>query len=286
MTSALQPGAQPDLLVVLDFEATCDEGHTPSPQEIIEFPSVLVRLPAHAPVDEFESFVRPQHHPRLSAFCRDLTGIGQREVDQAAPFAEVLDRYLAWLRSHGLAVTAQHPPGPSWAIATCGDWDLATMFPNQCRDAVPPQPLIPRPFRRWVNVKALFARWRGTEKAPGMPGMLDALDLPLLGRHHRGIDDCRNIARIVAALAGRGVPIVPTTELPVSRHPPLAVQVRLGAQAAAVGVTQRSLAALLERSAAQFNRPVRCLRHGERALRSDEDLLDVPSGATLDAEGG
>ena len=33
-----------------------------------------------------------------------------------------------------------------------------------------------------------------------MAGMLKALRLPLVGRHHSGIDDCRNIAAIVHAL--------------------------------------------------------------------------------------
>ncbi len=31
-----------DYYVILDFEATCDQGKTPKPQEIIEFPSALV----------------------------------------------------------------------------------------------------------------------------------------------------------------------------------------------------------------------------------------------------
>ena len=36
----------PDHLLVLDFEATCDETKTPQPQEIIEFPVVLLNTPA------------------------------------------------------------------------------------------------------------------------------------------------------------------------------------------------------------------------------------------------
>ena len=40
-----------DHLIVLDFEATCDDVNPPSPQEIIEFPSVLVDAEAHQIVD-------------------------------------------------------------------------------------------------------------------------------------------------------------------------------------------------------------------------------------------
>lgn len=277
-------GMPPELLVILDLEATCDEKGPLAPQEIIEMPSVLLRLSSLESIDEFESFVRPQHHPRLPPFCRELTGIAQADVDRAEPFPAVLARHLAWLRSHGIAVSPDDSPGPPFALATCGDWDLGTMFPNQCRDALPPLPLIPRPFRRWVNVKHLFAAWRGSGKAPGMAGMLRALGLPLIGRHHRGIDDSRNIARIVVALVEQGVPIAVTAELPASRHPPLSVAVRLGPETAAVTIGQRSVAAVLKRAASQFRRPVLRLFLDERPLDTDQDLLDVPSGATLTAE--
>ena len=39
--------------IVLDFEATCDDRNPPDPQEIIEFPSVLVSLHERQGVDEF-----------------------------------------------------------------------------------------------------------------------------------------------------------------------------------------------------------------------------------------
>jgi inhibitor of KinA sporulation pathway (predicted exonuclease) len=278
------PTAPPELLVVLDLEATCDEKGPLAPQEIIELPSVLLRLSSLEPIDEFSSFVRPQHHPRLSGFCRDLTGIAQADVDRADPFPAVLARYLAWLRSHGLAVSPGDSPGPPFALATCGDWDLQTMFPSQCRDAVPPAPLIPRPFRRWVNVKHVFAAWRGAGKAPGMAGMLRALGLPLVGRHHRGIDDSRNIARLVVALVEQGVPIAITTELPASRHPPLSVAVRLGGETGTVTIGQRSIAAILKRAESRFRRPVTRVFLDDRPLDTDQDLLDVPTGATLTAE--
>lgn len=46
----------------------------------------------------------------------------------------------------------------------------------------------------------------------GMKGMLEHLSLELKGRHHSGIDDCRNIAQVVDALikAGHGALMKPT----------------------------------------------------------------------------
>ena len=37
-----------------------------------------------------------------------------------------------------------------------------------------------------------------------MAGMLEELKIPLVGHHHSGIDDCRNIAKICHALTLRG----------------------------------------------------------------------------------
>jgi len=37
-------------------------------------------------------------------------------------------------------------------------------------------------------------------KAAGMAGMLRNLKIPLEGKHHSGIDDCKNICKLVQAL--------------------------------------------------------------------------------------
>jgi ERI1 exoribonuclease 3 len=42
------------------------------------------------------------------------------------------------------------------------------------------------------------------KKAPGMAGMLPALNLKLEGKHHSGIDDSKNIAKIALELLKRG----------------------------------------------------------------------------------
>ncbi len=183
--------------IILDFEATCDDTDPPHPQEIIEFPSVLLELSSLTVVDSFEAFVRPHYHPTLTAFCKALTGIDQRDVDAADRFPTVFASHQAWLAHHGL-----HDGNA--LMVTCGDWDLKTMLPTQCAATIPPLKTVPAIYRRWQNVKRPFGQSMGTAKAPGMVGMLQALDLPLQGRHHRGIDDCRNITELYKALLRRG----------------------------------------------------------------------------------
>jgi len=72
--SAVQPYRY---LIVLDFEATCDDVEQLQDQEIIEFPSVLVDTSTGTVVDEFQTYVRPIKNPKLRPFCTKLTGITQ-----------------------------------------------------------------------------------------------------------------------------------------------------------------------------------------------------------------
>jgi ERI1 exoribonuclease 2 len=66
--------------VVIDFEATCDKVNNPFPQEIIEFPSVLVNSATGQLEASFQTYVRPTYHQFLTDFCKELTGIQQIQV--------------------------------------------------------------------------------------------------------------------------------------------------------------------------------------------------------------
>ena len=265
--------ALPSFAVVIDFEATCDDLQPPKPQEIIEFPSVLVSLDRRAIVDEFQSFVRPQHHPSLTRFCTEFTGIRQANVDSAPDFRSVFTAHQKWLENQGL-------DEKNALIVTCGDWDFGTMFPAQCRAADPRVQWIPPFYRRWHNIKRLFTA-RSGGKAPGMTGMLKALGLELKGRHHRGIDDCRNIARLLLALLGDDVEIAVTGSLPLPKHPPLALVLRLGDQRREVILNRRSLETLRRLAQREFRQRVQEIQGPDsRGFSTDEQLADLQPGTT------
>ena len=56
----------PDFYLVLDFEATCDDKNPPRPQEIIEFPVVMVNARTMTTDSVFHTYVRPTVHPQLT----------------------------------------------------------------------------------------------------------------------------------------------------------------------------------------------------------------------------
>lgn len=263
-----------ETIVVLDFEATCQRGAPPAPQEVIEFPSVLVSLREQAVVDSFSSFVRPVHHPQLSEFCRQLTSIGQKDVDAAPAFPEVLARHQAWLAGHGLTEE-------NFAFVTCGDWDLVAMMPRQCAAAGISVVTLPRMYRRWINIKRVFTDTIRKSRSYGMTSMLNTLKLPLMGTHHRGIDDCQNIARIALALAARGGVFAVNNRLPAAFYPELPAVLIWGDRTARVTLEKRLLRTVLSRASELFGVPMVGASADGSPITNDQQLTELPDDVHL-----
>ena len=202
MASSCSSKSKLDYYLVLDFEATCDDHHPPSPQEIIEFPVLKVNAASMQTESVFHTYVLPMAHPNLTPFCTSLTGITQDMLEGQPTLPDILRNFHSWLETNGLL-----HPSVSFAFVTCGDWDLKTMLPSQCKHFNIP---IPNYFRRWINIKVVFKNLTGC-KAKGMLAMLNHFKLSLDGRHHSGIDDSKNIAKILGKLAEIDPNILPTT---------------------------------------------------------------------------
>ncbi|XP_077980858.1 ERI1 exoribonuclease 3-like isoform X2 [Glandiceps talaboti] len=183
-----------DYFLVLDFEATCDDATKIRPQEIIEFPVLKINSKTFEIDSEFHTYVRPTANPRLTPFCTELTGITQDMVDGKPTLEETMKMFDKWMLTQGF-LDGQH----SFIFVTCGDWDLKTMLPGQYRHL---RLTVPKYFKTWINIKRPFSSVCGTSKV-GMMGMLRGLKLVHHGRHHSGIDDCKNIANILKELANR-----------------------------------------------------------------------------------
>lgn len=262
-------------LIILDFEATCDDENAPRPQEVIEFPSVLLSLETLEIVDEFQAFVRPIHNPQLTDFCKNFTSIQQRDVDQADLFTDVLKAHLEWLKSHELDETNS-------IIVTCGDWDLGNMFPSQCPVAIPPVENLHPLYTSWMNIKRLFCKVLNCKKAPGMAGMLRKLNLKLIGLHHRGIDDCRNIAAIAKLLIERGAEVSSTASLPLSKYPPISLTFYLGDRKEKAVLKIRNLSSLYGLAGKVFKCKVSGFKLANgKILEVDQDLRALNSGEEL-----
>jgi inhibitor of KinA sporulation pathway (predicted exonuclease) len=173
------------MYLIIDLEATCwrrNEVHR-GENEVIEIGAVLADS-NYEMVEEFQRFVKPVRNPVLSQFCMELTSIKQSDVDAAQIFPNVLQD----LRKQVETVSGQRLT--EMAFCSWGDYDRK-QFMKDCQ-----YHRIPYPFGVHRNVKKEFAR-RHRIKPTGILGALKLLGIRFAGTHHRGIDDARNIARIL-----------------------------------------------------------------------------------------
>lgn len=83
-------------------------------------------------------------------------------------------------------------------------WDIDKFLKHQCKSL---NIEIPYYFHRWVNVRKHFVNFYKLHQV-NLELMLDHLGLKFLGRPHSGIDDSRNIARILIELKKDGADVL------------------------------------------------------------------------------
>ncbi len=171
--------------LIVDLEATCDEGNRlpRSRRETIEIGAVMLNRRSLHIEDEFQTYIRPRLHPILTPFCQQLTSIRQIDVTHAPDFAEAFTRFLRWCNWFD-----------SYLFCSWGEFDRR-LLKQDCR-----RHELPYPFREYLDLKEVFSQTVGERRRYGVKSALRRLDLRLEGIPHRGLDDARNVARIVQAV--------------------------------------------------------------------------------------
>jgi inhibitor of KinA sporulation pathway (predicted exonuclease) len=167
-------------IVVVDVEATCwKKGVFSRKKETIEIGAVLLLIDRDQSTwPEFQTFVRPARLPRLSTFCRELTGITQENVDAAPTFPEALQLFFDWAQ-----------PLEQVVLATWSHYDLWQLDLDLENHGLPKLTL---PF---LDVKKLAGSIVGSKGFDETVRQLapEAVDMP----RHRAIADARRTARIL-----------------------------------------------------------------------------------------
>ena len=174
-----------DYYLIIDFEASCadDKSIPPASMEIIEIGAVMLNSKTLKIESEYDTFVKPIIHPKLTNFCQSLTSITQQDIDNAPIFPDALQDFLSWLN-----------PYKNYLFCSWGNYDQKQLK-QDCE-----LHNLNYPFSVHVNLKKEFSVAMKSKKQWGMARALKMLNLPLEGTHHRGIDDARNIARIVQTI--------------------------------------------------------------------------------------
>ena len=186
-----------DYILVIDFEATCHETNKSFPNEIIEFPVVVIDTHKRQTTSHFHRYVKPVIHPQLTCFCTTLTGITQDKVDAAATIDVVLNEVVDW-------VTNTIPADKTFIFAADGPFDFQH-FLFRChglRDKM----RIPDMLMSYLDIRETFHRFfKVKRKGTKLIDILHYFKLKFQGQWHCGMDDARNIARIALTMMDHGV---------------------------------------------------------------------------------
>ncbi len=175
-----------DKLVVIDLEATCwdtNTGKETIPEgeqsEIIEVGVALLNLKTLEIEDSAGIIVKPTKS-KISKFCTDLTSLTQEMVDDGCKLEEAMTILRERFQVHKRTMAA-------W-----GDYDKKMLI-NDCQDKGITFPGI---TRSCINIKNLIAVEYGMDKEFGLDYAVRLFGMEFEGRHHRGIADAINIAKI------------------------------------------------------------------------------------------
>ena len=186
--------------IVIDYEATCKEVKSEDYlHEIIEFPAVLYNTETGKTVDIFHSYCKPLLNAKLSTFCTDLTGITQKDVDDAPPFVEVLANFNEWLEKHDLLTNK------NVGFVTDGSCDFGSFLNIQCKLS---EICYPTWARKWSNLKKMFCNFYKLSNLRKIYEMMDSLKLEPEGRLHSGLDDSKNIIKVLRQMLTDGATIL------------------------------------------------------------------------------
>lgn len=172
-----------DQILVVDIESTClEEYEADDISEIIEIGITPIDTKSGNVLESRSIIVKPKRS-EVSEFCTRLTTLTQEYVDSGISFKDACR----------ILVDEYHSSKYAWG--SYGNYDKK-QFVTQCE-----RENIEYPFSKaHINIKLLFALKYSLKKDVGMTKALSLLDIPLIGIHHRGIDDSRNIANILSRI--------------------------------------------------------------------------------------
>lgn len=166
--------------IIFDLESTCWKLKKPPRKEIIEIGAIRVDEMGRE-LSVFNAFVRPIITPKLSNFCKKLTGIRQEEVDRANTFDEVILDFEDWLFEHDANLI----------LASWGDYDLKQFALDADYHGLTFDWL-----KQHICLNDQHARFHQLRQPLSVSNALAADGLSFRGDTHRAIDDAQNTVEI------------------------------------------------------------------------------------------
>jgi inhibitor of KinA sporulation pathway (predicted exonuclease) len=167
--------------IIFDLEATCWNGNNlGKSQEIIEIGAVRISSLGEYR-GQFQQFVKPKLNPNLSAYCQELTGIEQPQINRASSFEKVTDDFKHWI-DHELN---------DYVLCSWGAKDIELLQHDCALFEMETKWLSPH-----IDLKAQFHRIKKLKRKQGLYKTIDREGFEFEGNHHRALDDSINTAKL------------------------------------------------------------------------------------------
>ncbi|KAL0485613.1 3'-5' exoribonuclease exoribonuclease [Acrasis kona] len=187
-----------DYLIIIDFEATCDNGPKPlinrDNQEMIEFPFVVVEL-----LDEGQNcrithkqqhYVMPENFPELTDFCTKLTGITSDILkEKGKPLSSIIALFDKFIE--------QEMKDKKFCIITDGEWDLKQLLLRESKNK---NITLQKHYYQFFDLRKEFKKCFPQAHVRGLASMVELTGCTFSGRHHSGIDDCMTVKLLIDEL--------------------------------------------------------------------------------------
>lgn len=183
-----------DRIIVIDLKATCcDDNSFPKEEmETIEIGAVVCDAHTYEPLGEFSQLVRPVRHPVLTEFCTQLTSITQDMVDAAEGFPAAYVAFISWVLDN---MATEDVAGHAFRAASWGAFDDRQLQQDCAYHGM-------QYHMAWhINLADIYRKKMGGARA-GNRRAMKRLGITPEGTHHRGLDDARNIAKMLPMLLG------------------------------------------------------------------------------------
>jgi inhibitor of KinA sporulation pathway (predicted exonuclease) len=162
--------------IIFDLEATCGLKYQNIRNEIIEIGAVKLSRDL-TKKDTFCQFIKPIINPVLTEFCKNLTSITQKNVDNAQTFLPVIALFKEWI-------------GEDYLLISWGAYDKKQLISDCDLHGCNSDWVY-----KHINFKGLYANKNNVRKM-GMDKALSRENILPQGIHHRGIYDAINTSSI------------------------------------------------------------------------------------------
>jgi len=202
-----------DYLIIIDFEATCDNGEHPTislsrnNQEMIEFPFVCVQILDPSEIDQSDPnpqytrithkeqhYVTPEYTSKLTPFCTQLTGITDETIKlYGKSVREAIHQFDNFIETE--------MQNKRFCILTDGEWDLKQLLIRESKNKNIP---LKSHFFKFFDMKKEYKKCFPNAQIRSLASMVEHSGIQFVGRHHSGIDDCMTLVQLINVLMRNG----------------------------------------------------------------------------------